>query len=230
MAAAGHGCVCDLCGCGVGAGSKVFSCRLCNMDACVSCIWRDHRRRPQQAEKVGRVYTTPAAATSEPRPSPAEPPPPSYDTIGPPSPRNGQAAAVAVPPYREMPAGGAEVAGPPKYGELTTSSQARTPPSYGDLYVRGSGGYGGTNAPTDDDDAAAADHDYDASDEEVEPPPFAFDSVVRVVGVDDPRTDGKLMTVIGFEPCPRGGAGIVVLQRKRKVVRVPTANVFNVVG
>ncbi|CAB1108445.1 unnamed protein product [Ectocarpus sp. CCAP 1310/34] len=225
MAAAGPGCVCDLCGCGVGAGSKVFSCRLCDMDACVSCIWRDHRRRSQQAEKVGRVNTTPAAATSQPRPSPAVPPPPSYDTIGPPSTRNDQAASVAMPPYHGMPAGGvAAVAEPPKYEEVTTSSQARSPPSYADISVTGSGG-SGTNTPTDDDD-----DDGDASDEEVEPPPFAFDSVVRVLGVDDPRTDGKLMTVVGFEPCPKGGEGIVVLQRKRKVVRVPAENVFNVVG
>ncbi|CAN0036125.1 unnamed protein product [Ectocarpus sp. 8 AP-2014] len=237
MAAAVPGCVCDLCGCGVGPGSKVFSCRLCDMDACVSCIWRDHRRRrPQQAEKLGRVNTTPAAATPEPSPSPAvpppPPPPPSYGTIGAPSPRNnGQAAAVAMPPYHGMPAGCvAAVAGPPRYGEVTTSSQARSPPSYGDLPVRGSRGNGGTNVPTDYDDDDDDDDDDDASDEEVDPPPFAFDSVVRVLGVDDPRTDGKLMTVIGFEPCPRGGAGIVVLQRKRKVVRVPTANVFNVVG
>ncbi|CAN0154112.1 unnamed protein product, partial [Ectocarpus sp. 4 AP-2014] len=230
MAAAGPGCVCDLCGCGVSAGSKVFSCRLCNMDACAPCIWRDHRRRPQQAEKLGRVNTAPAAATPEPSPSPAVPPPPSYDTIAEPSPyNNGQAAAVAMPPYHGMPAGGVPaVAGPPKYGELTTSTQGRPSPSYDGLSVRGSGG-SGTNAPTDDDDGDDGDDD-DASDEEVEPPPFAFDSVVRVVGVDDPRIDGKLMTVIGFEPCPRGGAGIVVLQRKRKVVRVPTANVFNVVG
>ena len=56
--------------------------------------------------------------------------------------------------------------------------------------------------------------------------PFPFDSVIRVLSVeeDDPR--GKLMTVIGFEPsgeCPGGdGGGELVLNFRGNVVRAPS--------
>lgn len=54
--------------------------------------------------------------------------------------------------------------------------------------------------------------------------PFAFDSVVRVLGVEDPEVQGKLLTVIGFEA--DGGGGTVVLQRRGRVVSVPASKVY----
>ena len=52
--------------------------------------------------------------------------------------------------------------------------------------------------------------------------PFPFDSVVRVLSLenDDPR--GELMTVIGFEPSDGDGGGEVALSRWGSVVRAPS--------
>lgn len=60
--------------------------------------------------------------------------------------------------------------------------------------------------------------------------PFRFDSVVRVQGGDDDKIQDRLMTVVGFEPCSDGdGDGVVVLQRKGQVFRVSAAFVCSVV-
>ena len=56
--------------------------------------------------------------------------------------------------------------------------------------------------------------------------PFPFDSVVRVLSIDEDDPHGKLMTVIGFEPsgkCPdEDGGGEVVLNFRGNVVRAPS--------
>lgn len=60
-----------------------------------------------------------------------------------------------------------------------------------------------------------------------------MDSVVRVMGVHDEEINGKLMTVIGFEPDGGGNggdeSGISVLQRRGKVYRISVSYVFKVI-
>lgn len=58
---------------------------------------------------------------------------------------------------------------------------------------------------------------------------FAFDSMVRVLGVEDPEVQGKLLIVIGFEAAADGGGGTVVLRRRGRVVRVPASKVYRLI-
>lgn len=54
--------------------------------------------------------------------------------------------------------------------------------------------------------------------------PFPFDSVVRVLSLEEDDPLGRLMTVIGFDPSGGvpGGEGEVVLNWRGKVERAPT--------
>ena len=64
-------------------------------------------------------------------------------------------------------------------------------------------------------------------------PPFRIDAVVRVVGALEDDVEGKLMTVLGFDPDGKSigeeECGVVVTQRRGKVYRVPERYVFTVV-
>lgn len=58
---------------------------------------------------------------------------------------------------------------------------------------------------------------------------YSIDSIVRLRGVEDPELNGKLMTVVGFEPDSDSDEDdIVVLQRRGMVIRAPSAHVHNV--
>lgn len=58
---------------------------------------------------------------------------------------------------------------------------------------------------------------------------YTVDSIVRLLGVEDPELNGKLMTVVGFEPDSDSEEDdIVVLQRRGMVVRAPSTHVYNV--
>lgn len=63
--------------------------------------------------------------------------------------------------------------------------------------------------------------------------PFRMDSIVRVVGSVDEKIDGKLMTVLGFEPEGEDDVGeeggVMVMQRRGQVHRVSQRCVFAVV-
>ena len=56
---------------------------------------------------------------------------------------------------------------------------------------------------------------------------FEFNSVVRVLGVEDTEVHGELLTVVGFKA--DGGSGTVVLQGKGRVVKVPASKVYRVI-
>ncbi len=145
------------------------------------------------------------------------------------------AAAAAAPSYEEMAMMSSLSGG--KQQQQEGDQQLPPPPPYTDL-TQGGGtgeaageGEDGTKPPTsasqdqkitEPEEPAAGGADMEAES------PFAFDSIVRVLGVEDPEVDGKLLTVIGFEADDCGGSGIVVLRRRGRVVQVPASNVYRI--
>ncbi|CAM9535502.1 unnamed protein product [Scytosiphon promiscuus] len=202
---------------------------------------------------TGAGYATgPGPATS------SRPPPPRYSTT--PAPSHGAPAAAApakVPSYDEMMADLA-AAGAPSPGKTATAAGVTNapggggnppppPPAYGAIVGDGaappstkSGKTGSPNAGSSPPASCSPERETPLAPAAVAgagntgmDSPFPYDSVVRVIGVGDPEMDGKLHTVIGFEPSEDGAStreGLVVLQRRGKVVCVSASQVYKVIG
>lgn len=189
----------------------MLRCDVCNVDICSACLASGsmHAQQPQRpAEKApGRV-----AGPQPVRLPPSPPPPPSYREFkSPPRKSNygvGGAKDKLPPPSRRYHANAA----PP---DGAVPRQRPPPPSYHDL----------------EDSSDSPERDTPAVNRagKVAQSPFRFDSIVRVCGTYDEELNDKLMTVIGFEPDPNAGdgPGLVVLQRRGKVVKVSASFVFN---
>lgn len=189
-------------------------------------------------------------------------PPPSYGDVSAPSHDDAAGAAppaagsvVAVPSYHDMMPTAAAPMATPSYNDMMAEGAVqegqKLPADPGQAFVaafhgkEGEGGGGGRKFGGGLKPVAPAPPESCSPEREIPSAataggahgvvesPFRFDSVVRVLGVDDPEVNGKLLTVIGFEPDSGGGAGgsagTVVLQRKGQVVRVSASHVYNVV-
>eukprot|EP00903_Cladosiphon_okamuranus_P015070 g13941.t1 len=167
---------------------------------------------------------------------PQLPPPPRYGAVAAPPTRTHQATAAeepALPAYHAT-AGlgsspvafsGDHAAGEPPYQDTAAISSfhgGRQFPSYSSVAKARRNPPQSAPSSSEWETPAKAARAADATES-----PFEFDSVVRVLGVEDPEVQGKLLTVIGFE-ADGGGSGTVVLSRRGRVVRVPVSKVYQV--
>lgn len=195
--------------------------------------------------------------SSQPPLPPALPPPPCYGAVAAPSfdgqsapelppvlpsygamtgsssaacPSGHVAEAPALPSYDQM--AGSSPAAAPSYHEMTAIGKSpggeQQPSSYSSFAEAGRArARKGRPPPASCSPGGEAPAPIAAGADNAAVSPFEFDSVVRVLGVEDPEVHAKLLTVIGFEA--DGGRGTIVLQRRGRVVRVPASTVYRVV-
>lgn len=188
----------------------MLRCGVCNVDVCNACLASGSVRAQPSAGAPGQRVGGPQPAQLAPHPPPAyhefrsQPHKARRD-------EDGDEGYLPPPPPRPCNESFAPPAG-------AVPRRARPPPSYHDLEDS-------SCSPERDTPAVSRGGKIERS------PSFRCDSIVRVCGIDDEELDNKLMTVIGFEPDRHGGdgPGLVVLQRRGKVLRVSASVVFNVV-
>lgn len=188
----------------------MLRCGMCNVDVCNSCLASGSAPAQPSTGAPGQRVGGPQPAQLTPRP------PPAYHEVGsqPHEARraeDGDEGYLPPPPPQPGKESFAPVAG-------AVPRRARPPPSYHDLEDS-------SCSPERDTPAVSRGGKIGRSHS------FRCDSIVRVCGVDDEELNNKLMTVIGFAPDTNGGdgPGLVVLQRRGKVVRISASFVFNVV-
>lgn len=124
---------------------------------------------------------------------------------------------------------------PPSYDEITSSvtKESPSPPPLPSRPGRPEGKKGRAPPCYEDMDEHAACPEVHRPTSTSVSCPFRMDSIVRVVGSVNENIDGKLMTVLGFEPDGKDDVGeeggVMVMQRRGQVHRVSQRYVFAVV-